>query len=166
MQLVVARIGRAHGVRGEVTVEVRTDNPDQRFKVGASFRTEPENLGPLRLVSLRNHNGTLLMSFDGYHDRNSVEALRNVLLIADVELPITDTASDEFHISQIVGCRVIDESNNEVGIVKDVLQLPSQDTLVINRNGAEILIPFVGKHVPAVDVNKKEIRVMNLEGLL
>ena len=166
MELVVARIGRAHGIRGEVTVELRTDNPAERFEVGSIFKTDPPRFAPLEIASARDHNGTLLLSFVGRSDRNAVEELRNTLLIAEVDIPTPAPDSDEFHATQLLGCRVVTETNEELGEVIDILQLPTQDTLVVERNGEEVLIPFVKKHVPFVDVTAKRIVVREIEGLI
>ena len=86
MQLVVARIGRAHGIKGEVTVEVRTDEPEQRLPPGAVLATEPASAGPLTIETGRVHSGRLLLRFAGVHDRSGAEALRNILLIAEIDL--------------------------------------------------------------------------------
>lgn len=164
--LVVGRIGRAHGLRGEVTIEVRTDNPEERFAVGNILVTDPSERGPLEIESLRNHNGTYLLSFKGRQDRNQAESLRNTILLADIDIDQRES-SDDFHISEIVGLTVKNESGLTIGSVTDVLELPSQDTLVIKTTqGQEFLLPFVRKHVPTVDLEKKEIIIDNYEGLI
>jgi len=84
--LVVGRIGRAHGVLGEATVEVRTDLPEERFYVGAQFTTDPAKFGPLTIESARGHNGVLLLKFTTIKDRTAIEKLRDVLLLADVDV--------------------------------------------------------------------------------
>jgi 16S rRNA processing protein RimM len=146
VQLVVARIGRAHGV----------------------LETEPANLGPLKIASIRNHNGTLLLSFVGREERSKVEELRNALLIADVALSDETLDEDEFHATEILGCSVFLESGENLGEVIDILQLPSQDTLVVKRlsDGEELLIPFVKKHVPELDLKSRKIVAKDVEGLL
>jgi len=164
--LVVGRIGRAHGVRGEVTVEIRTDDPDSRFAIGATLATDPENKGPLTIRDARFHSGTLLLSFNGFDDRTSVESLRNVLLLSDVNPKEANATEDDFHISQIVGSSVIDGEGIDWGLVVDVMHLPAQDTLVIDHNGREILVPFVKAFVPKVDIDKKIITVNCIESLL
>ncbi|NBY51604.1 MAG: ribosome maturation factor RimM [Actinobacteria bacterium] len=166
MLLVVGRIGRAHGVRGEATIEIRTDNPDSRFAIGNTLQTDPSDKGPLTIRDARFHSGTLLLSFNGVDDRNGVEALRNVFLMADVNPEEANLSNDDFHISQIVGCQVLDSSAKDWGVVTDVLHLPAQDTLVINYEGREILVPFVKAFVPTIDVEKKVIIVNEIEGLL
>ena len=170
MQLVVARIGRAHGVRGEVTIEVRTDKPEERLQVGAILKTEPSKHGSLKIASIRNHNGTLLLSFEGRSDRSSAEELRNVLLIAEVEFSDVELDEDEFHATEILGCAVILEDGRVLGEVVDILQLPSQDTLVVKCNSEfkreDVLIPFVKKHVPKIDLDSKKVYVSEMEGLV
>jgi len=89
MDRVVARIGRAHGLRGEVSVEVRTDVPEQRFVPGAVFGTDPADHGPLTLLTARDHGGLLVLGFAEAGDRSAAEALRDTLLLVDA------AASDE-----------------------------------------------------------------------
>ena len=153
-------------MRGEATVEIRTDDPDSRFAIGNTLQTDPSNKGPLTIRDARFHSGTLLLSFNGVDDRNSVEALRNVLLMADVDPEEANISDDDFHISQIVGCKVMDAVAKNWGVVTDVLHLPAQDTLVIDYEGREILVPFVKAFVPTIDVEKKVIFVNEIEGLL
>ncbi|GMA88820.1 hypothetical protein GCM10025868_40700 [Angustibacter aerolatus] len=83
MDRVVARIGRAHGLRGEVTVEVRTDVPEQRFVPGAVFGTDPAGAGPLTLETAHEHGRTLLLTFAEVSGREEAEALRGTLLTVD-----------------------------------------------------------------------------------
>ena len=153
-------------MRGEATIEVRTDDPDSRFAIGNVLQTDPENKGPLKISNAHFHNGILLLSFEGFSDRNAVESLRNVLLLADVDPEEANISDDDFHISQIVGCEVRDNSEKYWGVVTDVLNLPAQDTLVIAFEDREILVPFVRAFVPSVDIKKKVILVQGIESLL
>jgi 16S rRNA processing protein RimM len=165
MLLVVARIGRAHGVNGEATIEVRTDLPEERFIVGSVLVTEPSTFGPLTISSVRNHNGTLLLGFKEVKDRTAVEKLRDVLLLADVDIS-EGGDEDNFHIQELLGCRVVTSAGVEVGIMTDLVQLPGQDLLAVEHNGREILIPFVLEIVPEIDVENKVITITPPEGLL
>jgi len=165
MLLVVGRIGRAHGVRGEATIEVRTDDPDARFPVGASLLTDPAEKGPLTIVSGRVHNGILLLGFAGITDRTAVEKLRNTLLLTEVDID-AESSDDLYHIAQIKGCSVFLENGTEVGVVTDVLELPAQDTLVIETTSGEKLVPFVTSMVPTIDIKNKKLVISPPEGLL
>ena len=166
MLLVVGRIGRAHGIHGEATIEIRTDIPDERFLVGVQLFTDPSGFGPLTIESVRYHNGTLLLKFKQAQDRTAVEALRNTLLLAEVDMEEESEYEDEYHVQQLIGCQVVLESGELVGILEDVLNLPGQDLLSIRGRDGEILIPFVAEFVPDVDVVQKRITVLPPEGLL
>ena len=158
MRLLVGRIGRAHGILGEATIEVRTDEPDRRFAVGSTVSTDSH--GELKIISGRVHNGILLLGFDGYNDRNAIEKLRNTLLYADVDINEASDVADEYHVLQLIGCQVILEDGEVFGEVTDVINLPGQDLLAIATNGGEQLIPFVHQLVPAVDIKNKKITVI------
>ena len=158
MRLLVGRIGRAHGILGEATIEVRTDEPDRRFAVGSKVSTDSH--GELKINSGRVHNGILLLGFDGFNDRNAIEKLRNTLLYADVDINEASDVADEYHVLQLIGCQVILEDGEVFGEVTDVINLPGQDLLAIATNGGEQLIPFVHQLVPAVDIKNKKITVI------
>ena len=151
MDVVVARIGKAHGLRGEVTIEVRTDAPQERFVPGARFRTEPGPAGPLELASVRDHNGTLLLGFAGVPDRTAAEGLRGVLLLADMDEPADD--DDAWYEKDLVGLSVVTLAGEPVGEVVALEPRPNQDLLVVRLvDGREGLVPFVTAIVPEVDV--------------
>jgi len=83
MLLTVARIGRAHGLRGEVALDLRTDNPEDRFGVGAQLRTEPAARGPLTVVSTRTQQGRWYVAFAQITDRTTAEAMRGTELVVE-----------------------------------------------------------------------------------
>ncbi|MFC4114636.1 ribosome maturation factor RimM [Nonomuraea zeae] len=166
MQLVVGRIGRPHGVRGDVTVEVRTDEPELRFAVGASIRTDPADRGPLVVEGRRWHKGMLLLSFAGVADRDVAAELRGTMLVIDSDEVVPSDDPDEFHDHELIGLTVETVSGEPVGEVSDVLH-HGQDLLVVRRSGAdEVLIPFVKALVPDVDVAGGRLVVDPPEGLL
>jgi 16S rRNA processing protein RimM len=164
--LVVGRIGRAHGVLGEATVEVRTDLPDERFYVGAQLTTDPASFGPLTIESARGHNGVLLLKFTQVKDRTEVEKLRDVLLLAEVDVEEEFDNEDEFHVQQLLGAQVITVDGQKVGTLTDVINLPGQDMLAVAGARGEVLIPFVLEIVPGVDIVNKIITIDPPAGLL
>ncbi|MEW9555259.1 ribosome maturation factor RimM [Nonomuraea sp. NPDC050783] len=166
MQLVVGRIGRPHGVRGEVTVEVRTDEPERRFAAGASVATDPAGRGPLVIAGSRWHKDILLLSFEGVVGRDAAEELRGTMLVIDSSEVEPSDDPDEFHDHQLIGLAVETVSGEPVGEVTDVLH-HGQDLLVVRREGQEeALIPFVKALVPEVDVTAGRLVVDPPEGLL
>ncbi|HSA50655.1 MAG TPA: ribosome maturation factor RimM, partial [Yinghuangia sp.] len=131
MQLVVARIGRAHGIRGQVSVEVRTDEPELRLAPGAVLMTDPPSAGPLTISAGKVHSGRLLLTFEGVGDRNAAEALRNVLLIAEVDPNEFPDDPEEFYDHQLVGLDAVLADGTLLGEVAEVAHLPAQDLLIV-----------------------------------
>jgi 16S rRNA processing protein RimM len=166
-RLTVGRIGKPQGIRGEVTVEVRTDAPEVRFADGAVLFTDPEERGPLTVESSRDQNGRLIVTFAGVPDRNAAEALRDTMLLVDAsDVPPSDDP-DEFHDTQLMGLRADLIDGSALGEVTDVLHLPHGDVLVVRRGeGAEVLVPFVKAIVPDVDVAGGRLVVDPPDGLL
>ncbi|WP_262105032.1 ribosome maturation factor RimM [Arthrobacter sp. Marseille-P9274] len=162
MHVQVARIGKPHGIRGEVTVQVLTDAPEERFTPGARLVVEPERLGPLTVRSARWNKEILLLGFDEVGDRNGAEELRGVKLFVD-----SDDHEDEdaWYEHELVGLKAL-VGDEEVGRVTGLNTLPAQDQLVIEAaNGEEILVPFVEQIVPEVDVDQGFVRLTPPPGL-
>lgn len=165
--IVVGRIGRPQGIKGEVTVEVRTDDPDDRFADGAVLRTDPAERGPLTVEGARQQGKYFVVAFAGVPDRNAAELLRDTLLlvpIADLP-PLAD--DDEYYDSQLVGLTAQLDDGSALGEVADVLHLPGGDVLVVRRpSGTEALVPFVRAIVPTVDLAAGRVLVTPPPGLL
>jgi 16S rRNA processing protein RimM len=162
--VVVGRVGRPQGIKGEVTVEVRTDDPDARFAPGSTLLSDE---GPLTVAQSRDHSGKLVVLFEGVADRNGAEALRGRVLQVDARTlpPLED--EDEYYDSQLVGLVVEQRDGTVLGSVVDVLHLPHGDVLAVDRDaGSELLVPFVRAMVPTVDVAGGRVVVELPEGLL
>jgi 16S rRNA processing protein RimM len=170
MQLVVGRVGRPHGIRGELTVQVHTDDPDLRFAAGSVLATEPAERGPLTISSSRWHSGRLLVTFAGCADRTMAEDLRGTLLVMD-SAEVSPTADpDEFHDYQLIDLEVVTVTGDRVGVVTDVLH-QGQNLLVVrpapdHSGRGEILVPFVAAMVPEVDVKAGRLVIDPPPGLL
>ena len=162
MQLVVGRIGRAHGVQGEATIELRTDDPDIRFAVGQSVTLADGR--SLKISGNRWHNQILLLSFSGINDRNQIEELRDQLLYAEVDTNITEPG--EYHFQQLIGSQVVMPDGSNLGLVSEIVQLPGQDLLSVGSPKGEVLIPMVKQIIISIDVDKKIIKINPPEGLL
>jgi 16S rRNA processing protein RimM len=158
MRLNVGRIGRAHGILGEATIEVRTDEAAERFSIGAVLETESH--GNLTVASARVHNGILLLGFEGVNDRNGIEKYRNQLLYAEVDIDAPGLDEDDYHVLQLIGCKAYLVDGDLFGEVTEVLNLPGQDVLSIKTESGEVLIPFVHQLVPVVDVKAKRMTVI------
>jgi 16S rRNA processing protein RimM len=166
MQIAVGQIGRAHGIRGDVTVIVRTDDPDVRFVPGTMLVTEPPERGPLTVAATRWHSGRLIVTFEGVRDRTAAEDLRGTVLVVDsAQIPAPDDP-DEFYDHQLIGLGVVTAAGDAVGEVTDVLH-HGQDLLVVRRGPRdETLVPFVSAIVTDVDVPGGRLVIDPPPGLL
>ncbi|MGH3823009.1 MAG: ribosome maturation factor RimM [Pseudonocardiaceae bacterium] len=149
-QRVVGRIGRPHGLRGEVTVQVRTDFPEQRFATGGLLRGDTG--GTLTVETARPHKGALLVRFAGISDRAAAAELCGRILSVDVaELPDLDDP-DEFYDHQLEGLAAMGPDGAALGTVREVVHAPASDLLVLDTGHGEVLVPFVRAIVPEVDL--------------
>lgn len=165
MQVHVGRIGKPHGIRGEVTVEVLTDAPQERFVAEAVFSTEPAARGPLTVATARWNKDILLLGFEEVLDRNQAEALRGTRLIFETEAAQEQNDDDAWYEHELVGLAVRIGSET-VGKVSALNPRPAQDLLVVTTDsGAEVLVPFVTEIVPEVDIEAGFVRLTPPGGL-
>lgn len=167
MRLVIGRIGRPHGLAGEVTVEVRTDAVDTRYAPGATLETDPPERGPLRVAATRGSNGRLVVTFAGVADRDGAEGLRDTLLVADSTSSPALSGPQEYWDHQLVGLTAVDRAGEVIGELAEVLHPPGPDLLAIRRpEGTEALVPFVAALVPEVDLGGGRVVLDLPAGLL
>ncbi|WP_448627360.1 ribosome maturation factor RimM [Geodermatophilus sp. URMC 64] len=162
----VGRIGRPHGVRGEVTVEVRTDDPDLRFTHGAELLTDPAVRGPLTVAGARWHREVLLLTLDGVESREAAEELRDTLLLVEVAALPELADPDAYYDHQLVGLSARLPDGSVLGEVTAVRHEGTELLVVRRSEGGEVLIPFVRAIVPTVDLAAGHVVVDPPEGLL
>lgn len=163
--IVIGRIGRPHGIRGEVTLDVRTDDPDVRFAPGTEIATDPVSAGPLTVERARWHSGRLLVRFAGIADRDAAEGIRGTWLVVAPDDIRPSADPDEFHDRELIGLAVVTTDGADVGRVADVLH-HGQDLLVVRGPGGERYVPFVAALVPEVDVPGGRLVIDPPPGLL
>ena len=161
--VVVGRIGRAHGLRGEVFVEPRTDEPERRFAVGESLRTPT---GRLTVAATRVHSGRLVVRFEELDGRTAAEAARGTELTCAIDPSERPEDPEEFYDHQLVGLQVETTDGKQVGELLRVEHGAAQDLLVIGTPGGEVLFPFVSVLVPEVDLPGRRIVLDDRPGLL
>jgi 16S rRNA processing protein RimM len=167
VRLIVGRVARAHGIGGEVAVDVHTDDPDHRFALGQVLETDPAERGPLTVQRTRWHSGRLLVQFAQVPDRTGAEGLRGTLLVADSSTSAPASDDDEYWDHDLVGLRAETADGVELGVVADVLHPPGPPLLSVRRpDGAELLVPFVRDIVPTVDLGSGRLVVTPPDGLL
>lgn len=175
-EVVVGRVGRAHGVKGEVSVELRTDEPERRFADGVVLATRTAQGGqvhgpdrPARLTVQRTrwHQSRLLVTFAELPDRTTAEVVRGLTLVTDVDVAEGPEDPEEFYDHQLVGLAMLTTDGRPVGEVTEVVHGAGHDLLVVRTpGGGEVLVPFVSALVPVVDVAGGRVEVTDLPGLL
>ena len=165
VEVTVGRFGRAVGIRGEIAVELRTDEPARRFRPGVSLSLGDTGRS-VEIDQVRWNRGRLAVTLVGYPDRTAVEALTGLLLHALVPSDERPSEPEEYFDRQLVGLRVLRADGEEAGHVTGVLHLPSQDLLQVATSGSERLVPFVAALVPVVDLDEGIIQLADVGGLL
>jgi len=171
VEVVVGRIGKPHGIRGEVTVDVRTDEPERRFATGAVLRAEPPRGSASRLTTVtvtrtRWHQGVLLATFAEVADRTAAEGARGVLLWVGIDPAESPEDPEEFYDHQLVGLAVEDTEGTPLGEVTGLVH-GAQDLLQVRaRDGRDTLVPFVTALVPEVDLAGGRVVVADRPGLV
>lgn len=162
MLVVIGRIGRAHGIRGELNVDIRTDEPDRRFAPGSSVVCGDRTL---TVATARHHGGRLVVSFREVPDRTAAEAIHGSILEAVIDPSEVPEDPEEFYDHQIVGLEAR-RGDHIVGTVTGIVHGRHQDTLVLQVDDREVFVPFVTELVPDVDVVGGFLRISHLSGLL
>jgi 16S rRNA processing protein RimM len=174
MELLVGRVVKAHGISGEVIVEVRTDDPAARFAPGTTLRAkESRGDGQERryvVADVRDHGGRLVVRLTGVDDRDAADALRGSLFVVDSDdLPPIDEP-DTYYDHQLEGLHVRTTTGQDVGIVAEVLHTAAGELLAVRRKDGsemrEVLVPFVGAIVTSVSLDEGTVEIDPPEGLL
>jgi 16S rRNA processing protein RimM len=161
---VVGRIGRPHGLRGELAVQVRTDSPDQRFVAGAQFGAGGGRT--LTVEAVRPHGQALLVRFTGVADRDSAAELSGLVLTVDATTLPDLEDPDEFYDHQLEGLTAVGPDGSVLGTVLEVVHSPASDLLVLETDRGEALVPFVRAIVSEVDLAGGRVLLDPPAGLL
>jgi 16S rRNA processing protein RimM len=170
MELIVGRVVKAHGVTGEIVVEVRTDDPEIRFAPGAVLRARrsDERMRNYVIEAARAHGERLLVRLDGVADRDTADGLRGSLFLIDSDdLPPIEEL-DTYYDHQLEGLRVCTTAGRRIGTVADVLHTAAGELLAVKRDdqAGELLVPFVSAIVTSVSLEARTVEIDPPEGLL
>ena len=169
MELTVGRVVKAHGVTGEIVVEVRTDDPELRFAPGTVLRAKGSDRGERNYVvdAVRPHGHRLLLRLDGVADRDAADALRGCLFVIDSEDLPPIHEPDTYYDHQLEGLSVQTTTGREIGTVAEVLHTAAGELLAVKRaDGGELLVPFVSAIVTSVSLESRIVEIDPPEGLL
>ncbi len=165
---VVGKVGRARGIRGDLFVDVITDEPERRFLPGATMKLSAPGCLPRDFVtvdSVTESGSRLILHFREIPDRTGAEEIRGALLMARVDPSERPDDDDEFYDRHLIGLDAVDETGKSLGTVADVVHLPAQDLLAVATDGGEVLVPFVKAIVTNVDLDAGTVRIADTPGL-
>ena len=172
IEVVVGRIGKPHGIRGEVTIDVRTDEPERRFAPGTTLRAEApqgsaSSLTSLTVTRLRWHQSVLLVCFDEVDGRDEAETVRGLVLHTTLGPEDAPADPEEFYDHQLIGLAAYDEDGNHLGELTAVVHGAAQDLLRVRTpDGRNALVPFVAALVPEVDLHAGRVVIADRPGLV
>ncbi|EUJ21309.1 ribosome maturation factor RimM [Listeria aquatica] len=165
----VGKIVNTHGLMGEVRVISRTDFKEARYEPGSQlflFRKNEKEPVTLIVKSHRTHKNFDLLTFEGYNGINQVENMKEGLLKVS-EKDLDELEENAFYFHEIIGCTVYKTDGTELGKITEILTPGANDVWVVKQEkGKELLIPYIADVVKDVDVQKKEIVIEPMEGLL
>jgi 16S rRNA processing protein RimM len=176
LELIVGRVVKAHGISGELVVDIRTDDPAARFSSGNTLRAKLSRGGGERsyaIESAREHGGRLLVRLVGVTDRDAADALRGTLFVVDsADLPEIEEA-DTYYDHQLEGLLVRTTMGQQVGVVAEVLHTAAGELLAVRpaadaagAENREVLVPFVTAIVTSVSLDDRVVEIDPPEGLL
>ncbi|MFN2115970.1 MAG: ribosome maturation factor RimM [Anaerolineae bacterium] len=173
--MAVGRIGRAHGVRGEVRVDSLTDVPEVRFAPGSVLyigkyiaKTDGDALRRVTVVSSREHRDVLLVRFDTVEDREEAQLLTGSHAYVPLA-ELADPGPDAYYEHELIGLAVVTDSGDEVGAVTGLIETGAADVLVIDPGESGIgvkLVPMTGEVINEIDTDGGKIVISPLPGLL
>jgi 16S rRNA processing protein RimM len=161
--LLVGKLHRPHGVRGEMIMSVLTDFPE-RLKAGIEVYLGVEHQ-PVVIKSLRHHNRGVLVSMEGYDSREAVDNLRNfeIFVKAEDRPPLPD---GEYYLHQLLGLKAVSDEGEALGVGADWIETGANGVFIVrDEEGGEILLPDIDEVVLKIDLEKGEMLVHLLEGL-
>lgn len=165
MELMIGRVVKSHGIKGEVAVEVTTDEPDIRFAVGEVLNgKQGKKEHRLTIATGRVHQGRLLIKFEEIPDRTAADSLRGTQFFAE---PLENDDDEEgFYDHELEGLEVL-QDGKKIGEITGVMHGPAGEILEVELTGGkQVLVPFVHAIVPEVDLEAGTCTITPPDGLL
>jgi len=165
--LAIGRIGRPHGVHGEVRLEVMTDFPE-RFAPGAKLLVGPEQESEpqsVEVMAVRPHKEWLLVRFDIAGERTAASLLTGQYVYIPAE-EARALEPDSYYPHELLGLEVATDEGRPLGRVTSVLETGAADVLKVDSDEGEYLIPMIADVIADVDLDTGRLTITPLPGLL
>jgi 16S rRNA processing protein RimM len=164
--VLVGRIARPHGHRGQVIVDPATDFPEERFAAGAILHTLRDGRpGTVTIAAMRIHQGRPVLALEGVETMNEAELLAGLELRVP-ESELTALPEGTYYEHDLIGCRLVTTDGREVGTVRTIEGGGGMIRLIAGSGRGEIQVPLVHEICVAIDVVHKRIMIDPPEGLL
>lgn len=165
-KLKVGKILTTHGLKGELKIRSETDYGDVRFGKGSKlYLTYNKEELELTVATSRVHKNNYLVSFEGLQDINAIEKYKGLDVFAPKDVELLD--EDEFYYDDLIGCKIVDGDDLELGEVVDVMETQAHDILVLKtKSNKKAMIPYVDAFIEEVDIEGKVIVINRMEGLI
>ena len=159
----VGKILRGFGIKGEVKVQIITDEPEKRFKVKkVLYLKQDETFSPVTITSVRYHQNNVLLSFADHPDLTSVEGYHGCELFVDRK---DIKSKDSVYAFELMNVSVYKEDGTLVGVVSDILDTGAHIVLRIKTDAKDVLIPYVDRFIVSFDQTKNILVIRWMEGL-
>ncbi|OPA77555.1 ribosome maturation factor RimM [Paenibacillus selenitireducens] len=165
----VGTIVNTHGIRGELKVVAHTDFPEERFQKKSKLfmhHADTQQTIPVEVESSRSQKNMFVIKFSGFNNINEVEKYKGWLLkVSESDREALD--EDEYYYSDIIGCQVVTDEGEELGVIHEILSPGANDVWVVKRKkGGDVLLPVIDEVILDINITDKVIRVHIMEGLL
>lgn len=159
----VGKILRGFGIKGEVKVQIITDEPEKRFKVKkVLYLKQDETFSPVTITSVRYHQSNVLLSFADHPDLTSVEGYHGCELFIDRK---DIKSKDSVYAFELMNVSVYKEDGTLVGVISDILDTGAHIVLRIKTDAKDVLIPYVDRFIVRFDQTKNILVIRWMEGL-
>ena len=163
--LAIGRISRAHGLRGEISMVVLTDFPERFDTTEWVYLGNQFQADPYRVVGHRWHQKNILLTLEGVADRTQAEQLRGQY----VQVPIDEATSlpeGVYYLYEMYGLDVVTTDGQSLGTIIDVIETGANDVYVVENQERQILLPAIADVIQTVDLDKGQIVVQLIDGLI
>lgn len=158
VQLTVAIVTSAHGLKGEVRLDVRTDSPEERLADGAYLETDPADFGPLKIERTRIYKDIWYARFEEIRDRTAAESLRGVRLVIETD---EEERREEgaFYSHELAGLPALNPAGERLGEVAGLEPNPAHELLLVKTDAGTVRVPFVHQIVTEVDLEAGRVTI-------
>lgn len=162
--LKIAKIIATRGLKGELKLYPYTNTPEDIDRISQVYIEGLKE--PFKLKTVNLNKNIVFLRLEGIDTIEKAEKLKNLDVYIDEAETLEFLGDDSFFYEDLIGVKVYDEEHHYLGEVVDLRKLPTQETLVIDREGKEWMLPFIDEFIVELDLEEESLIVRLIEGLL